>query len=122
VLEFVGLSARLAGKVAASGAGTVEVETAVGRLRAAGSFMAGADVLLAVRPERITVGTGGENSATATLRDAVFQGSKIQLHFEAREGEQLMVETADLAGGVPAPGSRLTLGWSVADTLLYPAP
>jgi putative spermidine/putrescine transport system ATP-binding protein len=120
VLEFVGLSSRLAGKVVAAEAGTVAVDTAVGRLRGPGSFVPGADVLLAVRPERITVG-GGENSAAVTLRDAVFQGSKIQLHFAARDGDQLLVETADLADGVPAAGSQVTLGWAVADTLVYPA-
>ena len=37
-------------------------------------------------------------------------------------GDQLMVETADLPHGVPAPGTEMTLGWAVADTLVYPAP
>jgi putative spermidine/putrescine transport system ATP-binding protein len=122
VLEFVGLSARLSGKVATSAADNVEVDTALGRLQAPGTFTRGAKVLLAVRPERIKVGAAAENSVTAPLRDAVFQGSKIQLHFDVREGDQLMVETADIAGGLPAPGTRLTLGWAVADTLIYPAP
>ncbi len=116
VLEFVGLSTRLAGKVAVSMDGTVAVDTALGRLRGRGRFVIGADVLLAVRPERIKVGESAENSATATVRDAVFQGSKVQLHFDARPGDQLMVETADLAGGAPSSGTRLTLGWAVADT------
>jgi putative spermidine/putrescine transport system ATP-binding protein len=122
VLEFVGLSARLKGKVAASAGGAVDVDTPLGRLRATGNFVRGADVLLAVRPERIKVGQAAENSVSAALRDAVFQGSKIQLHFAVPEGDQLMVETADLAGGVPAPGTSLKLSWAVADTLIYPAP
>jgi putative spermidine/putrescine transport system ATP-binding protein len=122
VLEFVGLSARLSGKVATSAAGNVEVDTALGRLRAAGNFVRGADVLLAVRPERVKVGADAANRVSAPLRDAVFQGSKIQLHFDVRDGDQLMVETADIAGGIPAPGTQLTLGWAIADTLVYPAP
>ena len=122
VLEFVGLSARLRGTVAASIGGTVGVDTPLGRLRAPGRFVAGANVLLAVRPERIKVDVAAENSVTAALRDAVFQGSKIQLHFEVGEGDQLMVETADLPGGVPAPGTTVKLGWAIADTLIYPAP
>ena len=28
----------------------------------------------------------------------------------------------DLAGGIPAPGTPLALGWAIADTLVYPAP
>jgi putative spermidine/putrescine transport system ATP-binding protein len=119
-LEFVGLSTRLAGTSLGTDDGIVLVETALGRLRAPGSFVKGAPVLLAVRPERIKIGAA-ENTATARLRDAVFQGSKVQLHFESRGGDQLMVETSDLPQ-VPAPGSELTLGWSAADTLLYPAP
>jgi putative spermidine/putrescine transport system ATP-binding protein len=118
-LEFVGLSTRLAGTSLGTDKGVVMVETALGRLRAPGSFVKGAPVLLAVRPERIKVGAA-ENSLTARLRDVVFQGSKVQLHFEASDGDQLMVETSDLPQ-VPAPGSEMTLGWSAADTLLYPA-
>ena len=120
VLEFVGLSSRLAGKVVASEAGIVTVDTALGRLRGAGQFVTGADVLLAVRPERIRLGEG-ENRTTVPLLDAVFQGSKVQLHFKAPQGDQLMAETADLESGIPSPGSSMSLGWSIADTLVYPA-
>ncbi|MCW5749200.1 MAG: ABC transporter ATP-binding protein [Alphaproteobacteria bacterium] len=122
VLEFVGLSSRLRGKVVGdAGPQTVSVETAAGRIVGRGSFMAGSDVLVAMRPERIQVGSGSDNRISAALRDAVFQGSKIQLHFAAAEGDQLLVETADLASGLPAAGTTLQLGWSAADTLVYPA-
>jgi putative spermidine/putrescine transport system ATP-binding protein len=120
VLEFVGLSSRLSGRVAASEAGIVTVDTALGPLRGPGRFVQGADVLIAVRPERIRAGEG-ENRTTATLLDAVFQGSKVQLHFKAPDGDQLMAETADLESAVPPPGSLMTLGWAIADTLVYPA-
>jgi putative spermidine/putrescine transport system ATP-binding protein len=99
----------------------VKVDTAFGPLLAPGSFVPGARVLLAVRPERIKVEAPGDYALTARLRDAVFQGSKVQLHFEAPEGDQLLVETSDLPGGVPMPGSEMKLGWAVADTLIYPA-
>ncbi|HTR86024.1 MAG TPA: ABC transporter ATP-binding protein [Reyranella sp.] len=121
-LGFVGLSSRLSGRVIGTEGGLATVETAFGRLVAPGSFVAGAPVLLAVRPERIKVDPPGGYAFTARLRDAVFQGSKVQLHFETTEPDQLMVETTDLPDGVPAPGSEMKLGWAVADTLLYPAP
>ncbi|MBV8391591.1 MAG: TOBE domain-containing protein, partial [Alphaproteobacteria bacterium] len=120
-MEFVGLSTKLAGKVVGSEGDTVVVDTACGRLRAAGHFVVGADVLLAVRPERIKVDPTGEFAMTARLRDAIFQGSKVQLHFEAHDGDRVMVESADLPHGVPAPGTEMKLGWAVADTLIYPA-
>ena len=121
-LEFVGLSSRLAGKVVGTQGGLVTVETSFGRLAAPGSFVGGAAVMLAVRPERITVDRPGDFAVTARLRDAVFQGAKVQLHFETTGGDQLMAETADLPHGLPAPGSEMKLGWAVADTLIYPAP
>ncbi len=120
-LEFVGLSSRLAGTVVANEGSTVTVETAFGPLRAPGNFVTGASVLLAVRPERIRVNAPGDYALVARLRDAVFQGSKIQLHFETDGRDQLMVETADLTDGVPAPGTEMKLGWAVPDTLIYPA-
>ncbi len=122
VLEFVGLSSRLKGKVIGpAGDGLIAVETSVGKVMGRGSFVAGAEVLMAMRPERVHVGRPGDNSINATLRDAVFQGSKVQLHFAATEGDHLLVETADLASGVPAPGTAMQLGWAAADTLVYPA-
>ena len=121
VLEFVGLSSRISGTVVGQDYDHVVVDTAYGQLRAPGSFVAGASVVLAVRPERIKVNAPGDYALAARLRDAVFQGSKVQLHFEARDGDHLMVETADLSDGLPAPGTEMRLGWAVADTLIYPA-
>ena len=121
-LEFVGLSSRLTGKVVASQAGQITVETSFGRLLAPGSFVAGAPVLLAVRPERIRIEPTGDFALKARLRDAVFQGSKVQLHFETAEGDQLVAETSDLPHGLPTRGREMKLGWAVADTLVYPSP
>ncbi len=123
VLEFVGLSSRFAGKVTGpADEGIIAVETSVGRLFGRGSFVAGSDVVVAVRPERIAVNQPGDNLVRANLSDAVFQGSKVQLHFASGETDRLLVETADLAGGLPAPGTSMQLSWSRGDTLIYPAP
>jgi putative spermidine/putrescine transport system ATP-binding protein len=121
-LEFVGLSSRLAGTVAGTEGELLAIDTSFGRLVARGRFVRGASVLLAVRPERIKVGVPGDIVLSARLRDAVFQGAKVQLHFETKEGDQLMAETGDLPQGVPAPGTAMTLGWAASDTLVYPAP
>jgi putative spermidine/putrescine transport system ATP-binding protein len=121
-LEFVGLSSRIAGKVVGSQGNLVAVDTAYGRLLAPGHFVTGASVLLAVRPERIKiVDAAGDYAVEARLRDAVFQGAKVQLHFAAHDGDHLLVETTDLPQGIPASGTEMRLGWSVSDTLIYPA-
>ena len=123
VLEFVGLSSRLAGKVVGpADGGVIAVDTSVGRLLGRGSFVAGSDVVVAVRPERIAVNQPGDNLVCAELRDAVFQGSKVQLHFASAEADRLLVETADLPGGLPTPGTAMQLAWSRNDTLIYPTP
>ncbi|MCU4180313.1 ABC transporter ATP-binding protein [Bosea sp. BH3] len=120
-LDFVGLSSRLPGTVVSEDQGTVAVETPAGTVRAPGNFIPGSKVLVGVRPERIMLGGSGENVIQAKLTDAVFQGARVQLHFEAPEGGRLMVEAHEAPAGL-APGSTLSLGWREADTLLYPAP
>ena len=119
-LDFVGLSTKLDGTVTAEQDGLVTVDTACGPLRARGGFIPGSRVLLGVRPERISLGASGENGFEAELIDAAFQGARVQLHFAAPEGGRIMVEAPAMPAGA-APGSRLTLGWSIDDTLVYPA-
>jgi putative spermidine/putrescine transport system ATP-binding protein len=121
-LDFVGLSTKLAGTVRdVPASGEVSVETAIGSLRAAGRFRAGAKVIIGVRPERIRVGTGNGNNVKATLTDIVFQGSKTFLHFSAPSGDNVLVETSDPPRTSLESGTALDLTWSVEDTLIYPA-
>lgn len=120
-LDFVGLSSRLAGTVLREENGTVAIETSAGLIHAPGRFIPGSKVLVGVRPERISVGSRGDNAVQARLTDAVFQGARVQLHFAAPEGGRLLVEAHEAPAGI-APGASLTLGWMLADTLVYPAP
>jgi putative spermidine/putrescine transport system ATP-binding protein len=119
-LDFVGLSSRLDGTVAAEASGIVGVDTGAGPIRAAGNFIPGSPVVLGIRPERIAIGGEGENRIEAVLRDVVFQGARVQLHFAVPDGSRLLVETHETPAGL-APGATLPLSWRVADTLIYPA-
>jgi putative spermidine/putrescine transport system ATP-binding protein len=120
-LDFVGLSTRLNGVVTASADDMVDIDTPVGRVRGKGRFIVGSKVTVGVRPERIQLGGSAGNSIRAPLRDVVFQGARVHLHFEAPEGVRLLAETAEVPPGA-APGSDMTLAWSVVDTLVYPEP
>ena len=119
-LEFIGLSARITGTVGEARDGRLVVQTPLGRIACPGQLVPGTPVIVGVRPERISVGSGGANSVSAPLRDIVFQGSKVQLHFDAPAGALLLAELPETPPGA-APGRTLALSWRVEDTLVFPA-
>ena len=123
VLDFVGMSTRLRGTVADASSEEVAVDTAAGRIRARGRAPRGAAVIVAVRPENLRLGAAGshENAIDLKVRDPVFLGSKLILHFHAAEGDQVVAELPAAAGGHLTPGDQVTVSWEVASTLLYPA-
>jgi putative spermidine/putrescine transport system ATP-binding protein len=123
VLGFVGLSTRISGSVVDASDGQVVVATAHGPIRATGTLPLGAKAFVAVRPERISVGAavGKDNHIDAPLRDIVFQGSKVQLHFNAAEGDQVVVETAQIPELRIEPGAAVRLSFAAADAIAFPA-
>jgi putative spermidine/putrescine transport system ATP-binding protein len=125
VMEFVGQSTRLAGRVTAGGHGEVAIDTPLGRLSAPGSFAAGAAVVVGVRPEAILLGEGPEaefNNLRAKLADIVFFGSKTTLIFGgAGPGDRILVEVARLPQGI-GPGEEVAIRWRIDDTMVFPAP
>ncbi len=123
VLDFVGQSTRLAGTVTATEGGMVSVGTALGPVRAPGAFARGARVVVAVRPEAMALDGAGEamNRVTARVSEISFLGSRTQLHLDLpAEGEDRgVVELPRLPEGV-TPGSRVTLAFREADTMVFP--
>lgn len=119
VMDFVGLSTRLSGRVIDSSAGELRIETSYGVLRSAGEFPVGTSVTLGVRPELIQP-EEGENTLDVTLADAMVLGSKTQLHGVAGDDDRLLCEVPGIRTGL-ARGTSMKFGWSVADTLVYEA-
>ncbi len=122
VLDFVGMSTRLAGTVAAADGDALVVDTAAGRVRARGRAAAGSAVLVAVRPENMRVGARGDNAIALKVRDRVFLGSKLLVHFDAPGGDQIVSELAPGDAADAAPGDLVTVSWSIDATLVYSAP
>ena len=122
VLDFVGMSTRLRGTVASASGEDLAVDTAVGRVRARGRVPSGAGVIVAVRPENLRLGAAraGENAVDLKVRDPVFLGSKLILHFDAPEGDQAVAELPAAAAQHLAPGDNVTVSWDVGATLVYP--
>jgi len=124
VLGFVGLSSRIHGVAGApSDDGFVTVATALGPVRARGTAAPGAAVFVAIRPERMFLSApgGGAESIAATLRDVVFQGSKVQLHFAGTGADQIVVETAQLPPSGFEIGQPVRISFAAEDALVFPA-
>jgi putative spermidine/putrescine transport system ATP-binding protein len=125
VMEFVGQSTRIAGRVAGGSHGSLSIDTPLGRLQAPGSFAAGAAVVVGVRPEAILLGEGPEaefNNLRAKLYDIVFFGSKTTLMFSgAGPGDQILVEVARLPQSL-GPGQEVAIRWRIDDTMVFAAP
>ena len=123
VLDFVGQSTRLSGRVAEAGAGMVTIATALGQVRAAGNFVTGSSVVVAVRPEAIRMDAAHEaemNQIEARVADISFLGSRTQLIFDVAEPDHAVVELPRLPDGL-APGAMAPLAFRVADTMVFPA-
>jgi putative spermidine/putrescine transport system ATP-binding protein len=121
-LGFVGHSTRLLGHAGEVNGDTMAINTPLGRLHAHSSYRAGAPVMAAVRPERIRMGVepgAGDNAVSAQLREIVFQGSKVHLHFTGAQDQALLVEASQLPKNLSV-GSTTTLSWPVEDTLVFP--
>jgi putative spermidine/putrescine transport system ATP-binding protein len=122
VLDFVGQSLRLAGRVASAAGGLLRVETTLGVVQVTGHCAPGSAVVVAVRPEAVTLGGEGENALPARVSEISFLGSRTQLHLALPEGEDRgMVELPRLPEGV-GPGSAVMLNFRIADCMVFPAP
>ena len=125
VMEFVGQSTRIAGRVAASDRGTIVVDTPYGRISAAGGFAPNTNVVVGVRPEAILSGENadaGFNTIRAKLFDVVYFGPKTNLLFEAKApADHLLMEIARLPQALTA-GRDVALRWRIEDTMVFPAP
>ena len=127
-LEFVGQSTRLRGTVARASGGIVEAETALGLVRAPGSFRAGSAVVVAVRPEAVLLGEGpGEsapefNNLRAVLSDVVYLGSKTQFLLRGGAADVIQAEMSRPPQGVQLPGTEIAIRWRIDDTMVFPAP
>jgi putative spermidine/putrescine transport system ATP-binding protein len=122
-LDFVGRSTRLAGEVTETSDGMLAINTAAGRLRAAGSFLPGSPVVVGVRPEKIGLAPFAEAHSVLRARvvEIVFQGSLLTVHFRAADGDRILLEAPHGSATPFAAGEEATLYLRVADTLVFPA-
>ena len=106
VADFIGASTVLRGRALAAD----RVAVAAGTLRVAGAraLPAGADVELAIRPERVQVAAGpGDNVLDARVEGLVYQGAQTEVTARLADGQRVLVFITE---PTPAP---LALGQTV---------
>ena len=119
VMDFVGLSLRLHGRITQVDSESSVVETAHGRVTVPKDISLGTDVILGVRPELVSP-QQGENTLEVTLEDSMVLGAKTQLHGTADDPDRLLCEVPGIRDGLKR-GQKVAFGWNIADTLVYEA-
>jgi putative spermidine/putrescine transport system ATP-binding protein len=144
-LNFVGLSSQLRGQVQSATGDALVVMTDYGTVTAPApavpGMAVGAQVLVGVRPEMISVasesvqaapvpphGAGNDPAAVNRLSmqvgETVYRGTNRLVYFDdARQPlatGPLIAELPAHASAAPRPGERMSLSWAVRDTLVFP--
>ncbi len=116
VMDFIGLSLRLHGRVINEGPKSV-VDTSHGQVEVPKAISVGSHVVLGVRPELVAP-DAGENTLQVTLEDAMVLGAKTQLHAAAEAPDRLICEVPGIRDDFVR-GQTICFGWNVDDTLVY---
>ena len=80
-------------------------------------------VAIGVRPEKVKLGSGGENTIPGTVREAAYIGVATEIVVETAAGDLTVFhQNAEAGGLVPAVGSPVTVTWSAASTFVVDRP
>jgi ABC-type Fe3+/spermidine/putrescine transport system ATPase subunit len=81
-------------------------------------------VLLAVRPEKISVAPAAAGLADqhcrATVREVIYLGVEHRLIVELTDGEIVRVRSRDVNERLFRPGAKVDLSWDPADSVVLP--
>ena len=124
VLDFVGQATVLHGPVVEENGSMVQVQTDHGVVQVPGHMTRGSATAVAVRPERIVLGTPkgpGWTGIALPIADRTFLGSRCLLHGAVGGRDRAVVELAAEAADAAAAGTLVDIAWRVADGMLFPA-
>jgi spermidine/putrescine transport system ATP-binding protein len=122
VAGFLGVSNLLSGTVA--GEGLVSLDGG-GDLRVSPEILGGRTgrVSVGIRPEKIRVGGGEENSLSGVVEERAYIGVSTQYVVETPAGTlNVYVQNSEPGAVVAAPGDRLTLGWAPGSAFVVDSP
>ncbi|MGH7388375.1 MAG: ABC transporter ATP-binding protein [Candidatus Rokuibacteriota bacterium] len=120
VADFVGVNNFIPGVCREAADGAVVVETPLGAVRGrrAGTVRAGERCVVAVRPENVALGGGGDNAFPGRVVLASYLGSTLRYDVEASGGLVVKVDIRDPWHHEPlAAGARVTLSFPASTAL-----
>jgi len=120
VADFVGVNNFIAGVCDEVGNGRVVVNTALGPLRglAGGVVRRGDRCVVAVRPENIALGSGGDNACRGRIALASYLGNTLRYDVETAGGPLLKVDVRDpWHHEALAPGVEVTVSFPTSAAL-----
>ena len=119
VAQFIGENNKLFGKVTAidDGVATVDIEGGAGsRALAINCGAVGSRTMLSVRPERVYIGTEGDNQADAKVLELIYLGDHIRCRLNVAGNEDFIVKVPNAAGARPlSVGETTTVSWMTED-------
>ncbi len=123
VAGFVGESNALHGRVRQADAAEAVLDTPLGPLRGRNprQLQAGAAAVLFVRPEALRPGAAADNMCEAQAAEQTYEGSITHVAFRTEDGTRLLAALGAARQAVPAPGTRLRLGFAAGDAIVLPA-
>ncbi|MCK6453636.1 MAG: ABC transporter ATP-binding protein [Alphaproteobacteria bacterium] len=125
VATFIGTANLLDGRVTDAAGGVMRVESAAAAAELSvlhdGAVPPGAAVSVAVRPEKLRLGNGMENTLTGEVEELAFRGDATLCRVRLSSGVPvtLSLPNRERTGAfLPRPGERTRLGFAAADAVL----
>jgi len=122
VAGFIGESSFLEGRITAIADGQATLETAHGMLHGhpGAPFTVGDKAVLAVRPERIALGTTSANTVRGTLTELIYFGGSYKFIARLPDGAEISGRLPLTADGALNPGSEVALCWRPEECNILP--
>jgi putative spermidine/putrescine transport system ATP-binding protein len=119
VAQFIGENNQLSAKIIGSKEGFVTAATETGTQFTAKSINCGevgTETTLSVRPERVSVGVGGDNTAKAKVLELIYLGDHIRCRMSVEKDDEFIVKVPNSANHTHlVVGEETVVGWSSED-------
>jgi putative spermidine/putrescine transport system ATP-binding protein len=122
VASFIGDTNLISGRSISTADGVCEVETPAGRVRASARqpIAAGGAIVVAVRPERVTLAPAGEGLA-GIITDVIFVGTARKYAVRLGDGTECFVLRQVGAEPMPGNGAAVRLSWDATHAAAFEA-